>query len=373
VNHAAHIIEAALELGFVRCGFSRVELLPRERFFRDWLAEGRAAEMTYLWRRFRARLDPRVLFPWARSVVSLAYAYPPPPPAPRDWRLELRGRIAAYARGRDYHEVVGERLRQLAARIAAMGTGIEARPYVDTGPVLEREWGLRGGLGWFGKNTMLLDRQMGSWFFLAEVLTSIELPASAPAAEHCGTCRRCLDDCPTGALAADYRIDPRRCISYLTIEHRGAIPALLRPHLGNWIFGCDVCQNVCPWNAEPAHADDFDTLYPRLTDIMDLDAAGFRARFGGTAVMRTRRRGLLRNAAVALGNSGNRDAVPALERALLNDEPLVRGHAAWALGRLGGSAARDALDRVRNTDPDDAVRAETEAALRDTTSDRTGV
>jgi epoxyqueuosine reductase len=366
VDPARAIAAAAAELGFARCGFSAIEPLPRERFLRDWLAEGRAGEMTYLWRHFRGRLDPRLLVRGARSVVTVAFPYPPPPPPPRDWRADLRGRIAAYARGRDYHDVVGALLRRLAVSIRDIVPGSEARPYVDTGPVLEREWGRRGGLGWFGRNTMLLDRHIGSWFFLAEVVTSIDLPDSEPSAEHCGTCRRCVDDCPTDAIGPNYRIDPRRCISYLTIEHRGAIPHDLRPSLGNWIFGCDVCQDVCPWNADLPSPGDFDLLNPRLTDVMSLDPAAFRARFTGSAIMRTRRRGLLRNAAIALGNSGNRDAVPALDRALADPEPLVRGHAAWALGRLGGPAARTALERARRTNADGSVRAEIDAALEAT-------
>jgi epoxyqueuosine reductase len=365
VDRARAIAAAAAQLGFARCGFSAIEPLARERFLRDWLAEGRAGEMTYLWRHFRARLDPRVLVRGARSVVTVAFPYPPAPPPPRDWRVELRGRIAAYARGRDYHDIVGALLRRLAAAIRDIVPGSEARPYVDTGPVLEREWGRRGGLGWFGRNTMLLDRRMGSWFFLAEILTDVDLPESEPSAEHCGTCRRCIDDCPTAALGPDYRIDPRRCISYLTIEHRGAIPRDLRSLLGNWIFGCDVCQDVCPWNAEPPSPADFDFLNPPLTDILCLDPAAFRARFTGSAVMRTRRRGFLRNAAVAAGNSGNRDAVPVLDRALADPEPLVRGHAAWALGRLGGRAARVALERARHANPNGSVRTEIDAALEE--------
>lgn len=353
VDQARAIREAAALLGFTRCGFAAVGPVPRERFLRNWLAEGRAGQMAYLSRRFRGRLDPRRLFSWARSVVTVAYPYPPPPPPPADWRAELRGRIAAYALGGDYHNIVGERLKRLAAQIVGLEPGGEAQAYVDTGPVLEREWGYRSGIGWFGKNTMLLERRGGSWFFLGEVFTNLELPTAPLPQEHCGTCRRCLDACPTDALGDDFRIDPRCCISYLTIEHRGSIPRGLRRQMGNWLFGCDVCQDVCPWNAEPGDPASFEWLYPRLPELLQLDAAGFRHHYGGTALARTKRRGLVRNAAIALGNSGNPDAVFPLTQALSDPEPIVRGHAAWALGRIGETAASDALERGlrRETDP----------------------
>src|SRR4030095_6201893 len=211
-------------------------------------------------------------------------------------------------------------------------------------------------LGWIGRNTLLLHRHAGSYFFLAELLTDLELAPAPLPADHCGTCTRCLGGGPTGALTAS-AMDPRRSISYLTIEHRSAIPIDLRPALENWIFGCDVCQEVCPWNRNARSPAD-DAMTPHLPDVLARDAAAFRARYRGTAVLRTRRRGLLRNVAVALGNSGNPDAVPPLVAALADPEPLVRGHAAWALGRLGGPAARDALERTRRTDVDPDVRGE---------------
>jgi epoxyqueuosine reductase len=219
-------------------------------------------------------------------------------------------------------------------------------------------------LGWFGRNTNLLNRHHGSYFFLAEIFTDAEFePSGEPYREHCGTCRQCLELCPTGALAEGYVIEPRLCISYLTIEHRGRIPVALRSELGNWIFGCDICQEVCPWNVSTGAAPD-DALMPFLPGLMALDDEGFRRRFGKSAVARTRRRGLLRNAAVVLGNSGNRDAVAVLARSLESEiEPLVRSHAAWALGRLGGASARAALERRRGTESDPEVSAEIEAAL----------
>ena len=321
--------------------------------------------MLYLGRNSDARIDPRNLFPEIRSVVSLTYPYVPPPSAPGKWSAYLRGRIAAYARGDDYHQTVGSRLRLLAGQIRRIRTGTEARYYVDTGPVLEREWASRAGAGWFGRNTMLLDQRAGSWFFLGEIFTNLELPSGPPAVDRCGTCRRCLDACPTGALELGCRIDPRLCISYLTIEHRGPIPREIRPKLQNWVFGCDICQEVCPWNRKPGDQTAFEFLNPSLPDLLGLDPSGFRTHYAGTAITRTKRRGLLRNVAVALGNSGNRDAVPALRSALSDPEPLIRSHAAWALGCLGGPIASAALERARQseTTSNPEVREEIEAAL----------
>jgi epoxyqueuosine reductase len=321
--------------------------------------------MGYLARRTAERIDPRLYWPWARSVIALASPYAPAPPPPADWRERLRGRIAAYALGADYHGRVEAALAALATRLEAAHPGARFRAYVDTGPLLEREWAARAGLGWIGRNTLLLHRERGSWFFLAELLTDLEVDPVPPAGDHCGTCARCHAACPTGALGPGYEIDPRRCISYWTIEHRGPIPRDLRPGLGNWVFGCDVCQEVCPWNGDvPRESTGADDLLPYLPDLLALDADGFRARFGKTAVARTKRRGLLRNVAVALGNSGNPAAVPPLRAALASEpEPLVRAHAAWALGRLGGPAARAALESARRRGEDPLVGAEIAAAL----------
>src|SRR3989442_2342345 len=324
------IAREARLLGFPLAGSARLRALDRTPFVERWLAEGRAGEMGYLDRRMAERMDPRTAFPWARSIVSLAYPYRPPPPPARDWRAELRGRIAAYALGVDYHDRLGALLERLIERLGDVFPGARFRPYVDTGPVLEREWAARAGLGWIGKNTLVLHRTAGSYFFLAELLTDLALDAVPVPADHCGTCTRCLTACPTGALDA-YTMDPRRCISYLTIEHPRAIPMPLRPQLDNWVFGCDLCQEACPWNRDERDAAGFEELSPRLPPLLALDAAGFQARFGRTAVARAKRRGLLRNLAVVLGNSRNRDAVPALVGALGDVAPLVRGHAASAL------------------------------------------
>jgi epoxyqueuosine reductase len=253
--------------------------------------------------------------------------------------------------------------RLVAADIARMRPAALTRLYVDTGPVFEREWAREAAIGWFGKNTNLLNRTHGSYFFLAEIFTDLELGGPIePYGEFCGTCRRCLDLCPTQALEAGYVMEPRRCISYLTIELRGPIPIGLRAQMGNWIFGCDICQEVCPWNeAGGAKASE---LEPYLPELLTLDEESFRTRFRYSAIKRTKRRGLLRNVAVALGNTRNPDAVAPLADALRRErEPLVRSHVAWALGRLGGDLARRALQDAAAVERDRAVAAEIADAL----------
>jgi epoxyqueuosine reductase len=360
---------AALNEGFVSAGFARLERLnERDDFFSQWLAEGRAGEMAWLARDPERRLDPRLLDSRLQSVISLAYPYAPAPPPPIDWREELRGRIAAYAIGADYHATVLMKARRVAAVLERQEPAATFRLYVDTGPLLEREWAARARLGWFGRNTNLINRYHGSYFFLAEILTDLALePSAEPYREHCGTCRECLDLCPTGALSQGYRLEPRICISYLTIEHRGVIARELRPQLGNWIFGCDICQEVCPWNSDRAAIEpSCDELMPSLGEILALDAEGFSRRFRNSAIKRAKRKGLLRNAAIALGNSGNPAAIPILGRVLEGEpEPLIRAHAAWAVGRLGGRIAQAILERRRMRDPDEIVRHEINSALTD--------
>ena len=357
----------AAALGFTECGFARLGRLDREEFLRSWLAQGNAGDMHYLARQPERRLDPSIPFPQAKSIICLAYPYTPPAVPELDWRTELRGRMAAYAVGLDYHDRIGARLRELIAFLTDLRPGVWARPYVDTGPLLEREWAYRSGLGWFGKNTMLLRKRVGSWFFLAEVLVGLELEGEGPTQDHCGRCTRCLDACPTQALEDGYVLKSPLCLSYLTIEHRGAIPLDLRPKLGNWIFGCDICQEVCPWNTKfgaPERAV-IESLFPSLPALMALDDDGFRQRFRKTAVWRTKRRGLLRNVAIALGNSGNPQAVAPLCSALRDPEALIRGHAAWALGQLDQPTARAALRHALATEDDPQVRAEISVALGD--------
>ncbi len=376
----------AAALGFSWCGFTRLAPLPREEFFHNWLAQGHAGEMHYLAREPERRITPTIPFPQAKSVISLGYPYAPPALPDQlghmDWRTELRGRIAAYAAGPDYHAVIKAKLRELIAWLQNIQKDLQkdlrsdlpdiwTRPYVDTGPLLEREWAYRSGLGWFGKNTMLLRKQVGSWFFLAEVLVDVELEGEGIPQEHCGRCTQCLNDCPTNALEEGYILKSPLCISYLTIEHRGPIPYDLRPKFGNWIFGCDICQEVCPWNKKfgPRQEEQAEqekivaTLFPSLTELIALDDDGFRNRFRKTALWRTKRRGLLRNVAIALGNSGNPEAVAPLRTALQDSEPLIRGHAAWALGQLDEKQAKRALQQCIATEDDPQVEAEIQVAL----------
>jgi epoxyqueuosine reductase len=364
---------AASALGFDLASVASVEPLSRDgAALAAWLDGGFAGGMAYMERARDLAWRPRALVPEALSLVTLAvnhHAAAPP------FRAEGRyGRVARYAWGRDYHDVVRPRLRALVARIEeAEGRPVRARVFVDAVPLLERAAAARAGLGFAGKNTCLIAPRAGSWMFLAEVLLDVAYPTGgAPVAVGCGSCTRCLVACPTGAFAGPHRLDARRCVSYLTIEHRGPIPRDLREGCGAWVFGCDACQDVCPFNrfaTETAWED----LRPEagvgprldLAEVLSLATdEAFRARFAGTALLRPRRRGLLRNAAVAAANVRCEAAVPALrERAERDPEPLVRGHALWALSVLDAARAAALADRVRRTDPDPSVREEAEAAL----------
>jgi epoxyqueuosine reductase len=277
--------------------------------------------------------------------------------------------VARYARGRDYHNVMGKRLRRLARRIVAAYPQVRTRVYVDTGPVLERELAARAGLGVAGKNTMLLHPEAGSYFLLGELVTSLEVAPEVRLADLCGSCSRCLEACPTGALAEPYRLDSRRCISYWTIEHRGAIPEPVRAELGEWVFGCDVCQEACPLNEAPRSTADpaFEPATPRLEldlgALLDLDEATYRLVFQGSPMQRARRQGLRRNAAVAMGNRRDPRYTAPLGRALEDDDPVVRAHAAWALGRIGGAEALHRLREARQLEASPAVATEIDAAM----------
>jgi epoxyqueuosine reductase len=316
--------------------------------------------MQWLARDPERREDLRRVLPGARSVVVVGLSYFVLDPPEELWHDPARGRIARYAWGLDYHEVMLPRLQQLAGFIQQEAGGAGTRAYVDTGPVLERDHAARAGLGFIGKNSLLIHPGLGSYLFLGEILVDAELDYDEPSPDGgatcrvgppgrskvsgtCGNCTRCLDVCPTHALPAPYVLDSNRCISYLTIELKGSIPLELRPLLGNWVFGCDECQSICPWvrrYARPTRQNflryDPELVAPSLIDLMSLDEAGFRARFRGTPISRAKRRGLLRNVAVALGNWGSPAALPVLERALQDPEPLIREHAAWAVERIRG-------------------------------------
>jgi epoxyqueuosine reductase len=361
-----HLKNHALSLGFDRVGIAAAVPPPGYARFVDWLAAGYAGEMRYLDRQRVARGDPRQVFSEVRSIVMVAMNHRQPPATAG----AVEGRIAAYAVGADYHEVLWTRLEKLLDWLQRQVPECHGRAIVDTAPLLERDFGQQAGLGWFGKNTMLINKQLGSFFFLGALLVSLDLAPDVPhATSHCGTCTACLEACPTQAFTAPGLLDARRCISYLTIELKGPVPEDLRPGLGNWIFGCDVCQDVCPWNrkaplaAEPAFQARDGGSVVQLSELLALTPDEFRRRFRHTALWRTKRRGLLRNAALALGNSGQLDALPALAQALRDAEPLVRGAAAWAMGRLGFPAGIVELERALNGEVDPVVAGEIAAAL----------
>ncbi|MFZ2488494.1 MAG: tRNA epoxyqueuosine(34) reductase QueG [Anaerolineae bacterium] len=383
----ALVVETAHTLGFDRVGIAPVGPSPDYARFERWLAAGYDGDMAYLARRALERADPRALLPDAHSLIVLALNYHQDA-VPAAWRADpSRGQIAAYALGDDYHDLLKSLVFELDAALrAASGRSTLGRVFVDSGPVLERSWAQQAGLGFIGKNTCLIAPNLGSWFFLAvllvpEVLTehdaSRALPeltlvaAPARAACGCGACTRCLVACPTDAFVEPHTLDARRCISYLTIEMRGPIPHDLRPRMGNWIFGCDICQSVCPYNrrfAQPARLAALqprtERLAPRLLDLLALDDAGFRRHFARSPVLRAKRSGLLRNVCVALGNWGAAEAVEPLAAVLLHDdEALIRGHAAWALGQIGTDTARRIL-RATINETDETVRAEIARAAR---------
>jgi epoxyqueuosine reductase len=379
---AAALKARAREEGFSLTGIAAPEPSAHREFFRSWLAAERHGCMGYLARpdAVRRRGDLRETMPEVRSCLVVAHEYHAEDPhGMHDDRS--RAVIARYARGDDYHDVMLAKLERVLAWLdARVEGGVRGRPYVDTGPILERELGRRAGLGWFGRNTMLIHPERGSYFFLGVLLLDVELPPDPPFAEdRCGTCRACVDACPTGALLGRDAtgapvIDARRCISYLTIELKGAIPVDLRPAVGNRVFGCDICQEVCPWNerfarsaterAYVARDDLHGTALVELAErLLVMDETRFRETFRDSPVLRARRDGLLRNVCVALGNSRAADAVPTLQRALGDASPLVRLHAAWALACVGTEAARGALADRHAVEAEAEVAREIAAAL----------
>lgn len=321
----------ALALGFDLVGFTTAAPPPHTGEFRHWLAAGFHGEMAYLARRAAERCAPVQQLPGLRSIISVAQNYQSCVTAvTKKW--PNGGRVARYAQGTgDYHDQIGGKLAQLAGFIHALGGATNWA--VDTGPVLERDLAQRAGIGWIGKHTNLVSRQLGNWFFLGEILTTLELAPDEPARGQCGSCQRCLAACPTGALVAPYRLDARRCISYLTIELKGSIPVEFRAAIGDRIFGCDDCLAVCPWNrfAQPVIVP---RPVPALPEMLAWTDQQFGDFFRGTPIYRLKRRGWLRNICVALGNAGDRAAGPALQQALTDPEPLIREHAAWALAQL---------------------------------------
>jgi epoxyqueuosine reductase len=368
---SARVKEEAQRLGFALVGISPVKAPPNEKSFADWLRKGLGGEMGYLKRTEELRRDPKKLVPWAESVVSVGMNYHAPMLRPTGGR-RARGWISRYAWGDDYHDVVRAKLERLLERVKDLyPEPIEGKAFVDSGPIMERELAGVAGIGWIGKNTHLISPRRGSWFFLGELFLSLTLAHDRAIRNRCGSCDLCLKACPTGAFVGPYVLDARRCISYLTIELKGAIPRHLRPLVGNHVFGCDICQEVCPYNvkAEPTQEAAFyprEGLYnPDLPSLLALDETEFRRRFKGSPILRAKRRGFLRNVAVALGNLRHAESVPTLIRSLDDGEPLVRQHVAWALSQIGTPEARAALLRRREVERDPAVLDEIGAARLD--------
>ena len=332
------IQKKARELGFDACRVTTSQAPASSERFLEALSEGRHGEMAWLARNAEKRVDLQRVLEGIRSVVTLAVSYFMEEPIESG---KVRGVVARYARFSDYHTVLAEPLKELAGFIdSSGGAGTRSLWYVDTGPILERDLAQRAGLGFVGKHTNLISRQLGNWFFIAEILTSLELEADEPEKNHCGSCVRCLEACPTGALPAPFTLDSRRCISYLTIEHKGSIPEELRSLIGDRVSGCDACLEVCPWNRFAKEASmlrehrRLGMAQPDLVALLDLDTVGFKQRFAGTPILRTKRRGFLRNVCVALGNKGDRTVLPALKRASEDVEPLIAEHAAWAIREI---------------------------------------
>jgi epoxyqueuosine reductase len=362
--------QRARELGFDDCRVTTADAPESAARFKQWLAEGRHGEMAWIERNAQRRVDPQQVLPGARSIIALAASYceaycstppvegegdPQTTPVLPGQAATLTGAInrqspiansqpgfiARYARYNDYHEILGERLKQLTAFVNGLGgAGARSLWYVDTGPLLERDLAQRAGVGFIGKHTNLISRRFGNWVFLAEIISTLGLEADTPEKNRCGSCTRCISACPTAAITAPFRLDARRCISYLTIELRGAIPVDLRPAIGNRIFGCDDCLLACPWNRFAREGQLMrvhawpDLAQPDLLELLGLDETGFKRRFADTPMLRARRRGLLRNVCVALGNTGDERALPALQKAAQDPEPLVSEHARWAIEQI---------------------------------------
>jgi epoxyqueuosine reductase len=322
----------AAALGLDVCGITGADPSGHADFYRQWTADGKAGEMAWLARDPDRRVDPRAVLPGARSLIVAGLNYWQPQP-------KGRGRIARYALGDDYHDILLEKLEALSGEIIRAGG--RAKTYTDTGPILEKPLAERAGIGWQGKSTMLIHTKLGPWLLLGEIITDLELAPDAPQRDHCGSCSRCISACPTGAITAPYQLDARRCIAYLTIELKGSIPEEMRPLIGDRVYGCDECLDVCPWNrfarttreTRFLSSEDEGTM-DRLHALLDISAAEFKRRFARSPILRVKRRGLLRNVCVVLGNIGDAEDIPALEKASGHEEPLVREHATWAIRRI---------------------------------------
>jgi epoxyqueuosine reductase len=334
------------QLGFILAGVTTPEPPPHYSTFENWLAQDHHGEMNYLAReRSRTRrADPRQILPQCKSILVLATPYSSP-----TGRGQAEGTIASYAWGDDYHNVLPARMKELIQFIEEqVGAPVKNRWYTDTGPILERDLAQRAGIGWIGKNTCLIHPKHGSYFLLSEILLDLTLQPDPPfVTDHCGTCRRCIEACPTDCILPDRTIDARRCISYLTIELKGEVPTELREKIGSWVFGCDICQMVCPWNRFASEGDSAfgdENPLPSLTDELAITTQEFNLRFKRSPVKRAKRRGYLRNVAVALGNTGDMYTLPVLQNVLNDQEPMVREHAKWAMEKIEqrtGAARQD--------------------------------
>jgi epoxyqueuosine reductase len=366
---SSQIKQAAQQLGFELVGISPVKPPPHEQSFAQWLREGLSGELDYMKRTEPLRREPHQLVPWAASVISVGFNYYKSP-ARSPMSSETTGWISRYAWGDDYHDLMKSKLQTLLERVnEIVAAPVQGRAFVDSAPVMERDFAGVAGLGWIGKNTQLISPAKGSWFFLGELFVDLPLVYDRSMRDRCGQCDLCLKACPTNAFVGPYVLDARRCISYLTIELKGFMPRHLRPLVGNHIFGCDICQEVCPYNvkaretAEAAFGPRAGLNAPQLIPLLALTADEFRQRFRGSPILRAKRRGFLRNVAVALGNIGSIEALPALINALNDEEPLVRGHVAWALGEIGTSSALEALQRRLAVESDAEVRGEVDGAI----------
>jgi epoxyqueuosine reductase len=344
----AQLISYAHQVGFNSCRIAACTAPAHATEFREWLRDGAHGEMHYMERGEEKRCDPERVLPGSRSIVVLALNYFQGHSShPTSQGIGVAstvaatakaGRIARYAWGNDYHDVIANKLDKIDQFLR--GFGGQQKCYVDTGPILERDQAAHAGIGWHGKSTMLIDEQFGTWFFLAEILTTLELPPDKPVPDRCGTCERCIKACPTGAITAPHRLDARRCISYLTIELKGSIPFELRPLVGDRIFGCDDCLDACPWNRfaqishETAFAARHSTIGMSVREYLELTDAEFRSVFKNSPIKRIKRRGFLRNVCVALGNAGDVSDIRALERAAADEEPLIAEHAEWAIHQI---------------------------------------
>jgi epoxyqueuosine reductase len=360
------IQEEARRLGFFKLGIASARRLPGVENFKAWLKQGFHGTMRYLERQSLKRENPELVLPDVQTILVLAMNYftdDSPPDSP------MKGRISRYAWGDDYHGIVMDRLDALLAFIKKQEPSINGRCYVDTGPIMEKIWSAESALGWMGKHTNVITRDQGSWFFIGVILLDAVIECDPKEKNFCGQCSRCIQACPTGAIVAPYSLDARLCISYLTIECRGPIPRRLRPSVGSRIYGCDDCQEICPWNrfAETTVEKGFEpraeNLRPELTELILINPREFKERFINSPILRATRDGFVRNVAVALGNSRSEEAVPSLEIALHDESALVRSHAAWALGQIPTGQALHALKEAESKELDQETLQEIRLAL----------